>query len=239
MTDEDAPKLATQMEENRDLSARAVELRAAAGQDRLRALALGILGGIPAIGNVLSNVIAVEIPAARERRLGELLLRLAAHIQALDDAAREAASTPPPDYAAIFEEVLEDAIHTSEAEKREAYAAILVNAMVQRGDEEERLLFVDLLRGCRPIHVRMLGVLSEDPGNRQHRLESWHALREVLPEYSVELIRLAWMNLYDWGLLNLPVTDLDGITRLAITLFATDRRTPLGRRFVLFITRRS
>jgi len=241
MGDDAVDHLAAEMESGRALTERAMEVRAIAGQDRLRAMALGILGGIPAIGGVLTNVIAVEIPAAREQRLGELLYRLAAHIEALDNAAKAAAETPPPDYPAILEAVLEDAIRTSEAEKREAYAAILVNALVQGGDEEERLLFVDLLRGCRPIHVRMVGVLSEDPGieGARCRLEPWSTLHERLPEYSDELIRLAWANLYDWGLLNTPATYLGGTTPQVMNVFAADRRTPVGIRFVRFISRRS
>lgn len=241
MADLDSPQLSAEVEEAPSLTARAVELRTTAGQDRLRAGTLGILASIPILGGVLSEVVGTEIPATRERRIEDLLSRLAQHVDALDAAERAMADAPPPDYPAIVETVLEAVVRTSEEVKREAYAAILINALVQGGDEEERLLFLDLLQGSRPIHMRMLGVLSEDPGidGATQRFRPWRLLRILLPEYSDELIRLAWSNLYDWGLLNTAGTDLDGTNRQAINLLAVDRRTPLGVRFVRFIARRS
>lgn len=190
------------LEQSRSHSDRVLAIGQTQGVDRLRGYALGVVGSFPVIGDVLQAAIDVHIPAARERRLDDFLSRLAIAVDELE-ATRQEVQQVPQDYADIVEIVLEDVIRTSEEEKRQAYAYVLVNALEPANDEEKRLMFLDLLRRSRTVHIRILAVLM-DPATerRSHLLQT---VMERLPGYETETVRVAWADLLSWGLIAVRV----------------------------------
>jgi hypothetical protein len=232
------------LERSKQHSDRAREVREAATVDRMRRHALGVLASIPVVGSAISAAIDAHIPAARERRLDDFLAKLAEAVDALEVAGQD--PEPPDDFADIVEAVLEDVVRTAEEEKRRAYAAVLVNALLTTGDDEERLALLDLLRRVRTIHIRILGVLSDPRTTFSDHLLA--TLRRSLPDYSAEMIRLAWLDLSSWGLVRV------GTDRLQDSLLLTPRqetslgtgmepssshlslRTAIAKQFVAFIT---
>jgi hypothetical protein len=222
------------------LAEREANLGRMAGQDRLRALALGVVSELPLIGGPLAHTLENEIPSNRERRTQAFLERLAGVV----DAHEERLATlerPSEGFADVFEAVLLNVPDTPEPEKLQAYAAIVVNS-IHAGDglAEERLMFVDLVERSRAIHLRMLSAMAwtqgvvEGPAGWEAPTSRLVVLKTAVTGYDEEILVLAWNDLVGWGLLSGAALNATVGAPAARNLRSVI--TPLGLRFLDFIT---
>jgi hypothetical protein len=182
------------MAEDRDLRA----LTSRTARDNLQVKLTATLSAIPMVGGPLSVLVTEYIPLSRAERLHDFVGKLAADIEALG-ARVDADFIRTDSFAELFETALADALRSSEDEKRAAYAAILANALTDaRPDDEESLLFTDLLRQCRSLHIRTLSNLRNAPEVRDEDHYGFSmgsvftTMKEVFPPFDEQLFRLAW-----------------------------------------------
>jgi hypothetical protein len=220
----------------RSLVEQAADLRPTPGQDRMRAVALGIVATFPGIGDVLSNVLANEVGAARERRLHDLLDKMAADIDRLradlDDHLADDTFTE------TVETAIEEAMRASEEAKRAAYAAIVVNSLTPaRPSEEERLFFLDVVGRSRTLHLNLLQVLLSvtEVAEGFYMGSAKSVLLPRLPGVDPDLVGLAWNDLSRWGFLNPDWGGIGAMGTQQVSIL-NNYVTPLGRRFSGFVT---
>ena len=214
----------------------AADLHNMPGQDRLRAVALGVAASFPVIGGVLSEVLGNEVGAARDRRLLDVLDKMAAAIEKL--SAVLDAHLADDTFTETVEIAMEEAVRASEEAKRAAYAAIIVNSLTPgRPNEEERLFFLDVVVRSRTLHLHLLqvvlGVTEVPEGFYMGSAKS--VLLPRLPGVDANLVGLAWNDLSRWGFLN-PDWGGVGATGTNQVSILNNYVTPLGRRFVGFVT---
>jgi hypothetical protein len=222
--------------DQRPLQEQAAALRQMPGQDRLRALGLGIVASFPVVGGVLASALATEVPAARERRLLDLLERMAADVERLQGVLDEHLADEA--FTETVETALEEAVRASEAEKRAAYSAIIVNSLTEaRPSEEERLFFVDVVGRSRTLHLRLLSVLlsvTEVPKGF-YMGSPKTVLLPRLPGFDADLVGLAWNDLSRWGFVR-PDWSGISVTGTEQVAILSNYVTPLGRRCAAFVT---
>jgi ribosomal protein S13 len=220
----------------RSLVEQAADLRQMPGQDRMRAVALGIVATFPGIGDVLANVLANEVGAARERRLHDLLNKMATDIDRLradlDDHLADDTFTE------TVETAIEEAMRASEEAKRAAYAAIVVNSLSPaRPSEEERLFFLDVVGRSRTLHLNLLQVLLSvtEVAEGFYAGSARSVLLPLLPGMDTDLVGLAWNDLSRWGFLNPDWGGVGAMGTQQVSILS-NYVTPLGRRFAGFVT---
>src|SRR5258706_2864969 len=227
------PADALQATEPSSLAAEAIGLRGTPGQDWLRTATLAWLQAIPLIGGTLAELVSAGVPAARERRLQDLVERIAADVDAIWDAVD--VDLADETFAETLETAIEQAMRASEDEKREAFAAIIVNSLTEaRPNEEERLFFQDVMARSRTLHVRVLKILAastEFPRSFSAGAPDF-LLLPGLPEYDRRLVELAWAELSQWRLANASWGVGANKTGPPQGEYITD----LGRRFLRFVT---
>jgi hypothetical protein len=220
----------------RSLVEQAADLRNMPGQDRLRAVALGIVATFPGIGNVLAEVLGNVVGAARERRLLDLLDKMAADVQRLRDDLD--AHLADDTFTETVETALEEAVRASEDAKRAAYAAIVVNSLTPaRPSEEERLFFLDVVGRSRTLHLNLLQVLLSvsEVADGFYMGSAKSVLLPRLPGVDADLVGLAWNDLSRWGFVNPDWGGIGAMGTQQVSIL-NNYVTPLGRRFVGFVT---
>ena len=136
------------------------------------------------------------------------------------------------------ETALEEAVRASEEAKRAAYGAIIVNSLTPaRPSEEERLLFLDVLGRSRTLHLNALQVALSitEVAEGFYMGSAKSVLVPRLPGVDADLIGLAWNDLARWGFVNPDWGGL-GATGTQQVSILSNYVTPLGRRFVGFVT---
>ena len=207
--------------------------------DAVRAVGLGVFAMVPIVGPMLAATAAEVVTSRREERMRDVASKLAEAVDVLGIKVDSLEGRVPDDYVDIFETVIENAVRTGEEEKRAAYAAILANALREtEATDEERMLFVDLLDRCRPLHIRLLGLLADPEPTQGAEISMMGGsllpiVKARLPEYSDDMIRLAWGDLSGWGLVN---TDASSLGAMMSRPSLAGRLTDVGRSFVAFIT---
>jgi hypothetical protein len=219
------------------LVAQAAELRRMPGQDRLRAVALGVVSAFPVIGPVLAEVLGNEVQAARERRLEDLLERIAEDIEEMrqDLDAHLADDT----FTETVEAAVEAAMRSSEARRRSAYAALIVNSLTpSRPSEEERLFFLDMVGRSRTLHLRVLMVANQTTVAPEgfYAGSPISVLMPRLPGVDRDLVRLAWNDLWAWGMVNSDWSAMNATMTREGAGNVSARLTDVGRRFLRFVT---
>ncbi len=197
------------------------------GQDRLRTAGLMVVSLLPG-GAQLVTFLGESIRTAHARRIEETIQIMAGELRRLSD--RVDIHLRDETWAETFIDVVEESQRASERSRREAFAAILAHSLTpDRPSDQERLLFLDLVRRARTIHLQLIRLLLHPPPASGSSLLP--LVTAALPDYPEDVIRLAWGDIGGWGLTN--TSSLSGIMSRADL---SGRLTGLGDRFAAFVT---
>jgi hypothetical protein len=148
------------------------------------------------------------------------------------------------EFAHIFERSFKGAAEHYQQEKLDAFRAILVNSAV-RSDvaQEEKEHFLVLANNLSVLQLRILTFMAEphrylaDTGIDERRITGGFAdmFRTVLPGMDSDLVKAAFGDLYQNGLIGTDKTIFGTMTSAQGLQLLGDRLTTLGHRFMRFV----
>ena len=126
--------------------------------DKLTALSKGLIGTIPYVGSLLSEIIGSIIPNQRVDRITEFLKILDKKLESLGediDTLKEKMTNE--DYVNLFEEGVWQSARSSSVDRKGYIASILVNGLQDENlDEIQKSIFLNILSQLNDIEIIIL-----------------------------------------------------------------------------------
>ncbi|MFT7043641.1 MAG: hypothetical protein ACJAW7_002403 [Candidatus Azotimanducaceae bacterium] len=202
------------------------------------------LASAPFAGGIAS-LMSDYIPNRRHERLEEFAGSLGEELQKLQDNVREDV-IHTDEFAHLFEGCFRGAAENYQAEKVAAFRNILPNAATSPpGNAIEREYFLTLVGTLSSLHIRTLHFMARPQSYLRAYDISADRIRGgfssffpvAIPGVSLELIKTAFGELYQFGFINTD-KSMFGITTSGQGLqLLIGRVTPLGMKFIEFCTR--
>ena len=201
------------------------------------------LSTIPFTGG-LSSLISDYIPSQRLIRLEEFTKNIANDLLKQKDEINES-YIKTDEFAFIFEKCFKGAVENYQKEKIIAFKAILINSLIDFDiTQTEKEYYLNLVENLSTLHIKILSFMAFP-----HEYLKINKLPEscisgkfsnffqrVIPNVSLETIKIAFKDLHDYGFLNTDSGIFSTITASQGWDLLGDRVTKNGRKFIDFIT---
>lgn len=193
----------------------------------------------------IASLLTDYIPSGKQRRLEHFAEQLATDLVVLKDRVDENRILTD-EFAFLFEKCFRGVAENYQEEKLEAFRAILVNAAVGVNlSEEEKEYFLGLVNALSVLHIRMLRFMAEPLSYLQangigpDRIGGGFSefFPIVLPGVSLEVIKSAFGDLYQYGLISTDKSIFTTMTSGQGLNLLGNRISELGGRFIGFCTR--
>jgi hypothetical protein len=192
----------------------------------------------------IASLMTDYIPSRKQKRLEEFTQRLAADLARLQDRINEE-TILTDEFAFLFEQSFRGAAENYQAEKLEAFRGILVNAAIGSNlasDEQE--YFLGLVSTLSVLHIRILSFMAAPQRYLEARGIPTSQIRGgfsqffpvAIPGVQVEVIKSAFGDLYQAGLINTDKTIFATVTSSHGLDLLGDRVSTLGKRYISFCT---
>lgn len=201
------------------------------------------LATAPCTGGIAS-LISDYIPSQRQLRLEEFANNVA---QDLDKFKREVNEEfiLTDEFAFIFEKCFKGALENYQLEKINAFKAILVNSLTNNDlKQNEKEYYLNLVQNLSILHIQILTFMATP-----NEFLKYNNIEEskitggfeiffpvVIPDVSLNIIKLAFQDLYNYGFLNTNSGIFATMTASKGWNLLGDRVTDTGRKFIKFIT---
>lgn len=193
----------------------------------------------------IASLMTDYIPSSKQRRLEEFAERLAEDLNELKDRVDEN-KILTDEFAFLFEKCFRGVAENYQAEKLEAFKAILVNAALGINlSEEEKEYYLNLVNSLSVLHIRILRFMVDPRSYLEHnqipvdkiRGGFSHFFPIAIPGIELEIIKSAFSDLYQYGLISADKIIFATTTAGQGLDLLGDRVTSLGRRYVEFCTK--
>lgn len=201
------------------------------------------LATAPFCGGVAS-LISDYIPSMKQRRMEEFVDQITSDLRALKDRVDES-ELLTDEFAYIFEQCFRGIAKNYQAEKISAFRGILVNAAVgESTPNDEKEYFLGLVDTLSALHLRILAFMTDPLKYLESRNIPVHSIRGgfstlfpvAFPGVDLQVIRSAFGELYQAGLVNTDKTMFNTTTSAQGLDLLANRVTDVGHRFVHFCT---
>lgn len=139
--------------------------------DTAHALGTGVIGSVPAIGNLLAEVFKMVVAPPLESRKKEWMETAGAALSELHQKHKCVISDlqQNPEFIDTIVQASQAAFRTSHVEKLEALRnAVMNSALPELPSEVLRKQFIELVDRFTPLHLRILKFLENPPKYRKH-----------------------------------------------------------------------
>jgi hypothetical protein len=185
------------------------------------------VGALAVPATSLLALVLGKIPRSRQRRVEAMAVAASDALEAVSDRL-DRDYVLAEEFQGLVEEVMERADRKREQDKREAYAAILVNAALPgRPDEETLQRMVDTLEDLRVRHLRLLAVIM-----RTHDPTSSFKQEFLSAVSNWDTAVLDWGDLERAGVVSVMPSDVNGADAAGVF---RSRVTSFGRLFHQFV----
>jgi hypothetical protein len=193
----------------------------------------------------IASLINDYIPSSKIKRLEIFSEQLASDMSKLQNRVDQDRILSD-EFAYIFEKCFKGVADNYQSEKLESFRGILLNTAVGTIlSEDEKEFFLNLVSTLSVIHIRILNFMA----NPATYLEANHIPANIIqggfsdffpvaiPSADLDLIKSAFGDLYQYGLINTDKTIFTTMTSAQGLRLLGNRVSQLGTRFVAFITR--
>lgn len=209
-----------------------------------------IINGIKAIlasfpgGSSIASLMADYIPSQREKRIIEFTESIAKDLSELQDDLDEN-YLKSDEYAFIFEKCFKGAVENYQKEKIIAFKAILVNSLIEfEITQTEKEFYLNLVDNLSLLHIQILSFLAFPQkylklnGLDESIISGGFSsfFPKVIPNADVEIIKLAFKDLYSYGFINTDSSIFNTMTASKGWDLLGDRVSKNGRSFIKFIS---
>ncbi|MGD0019958.1 MAG: hypothetical protein ABSD62_11945 [Candidatus Limnocylindrales bacterium] len=201
--------------------------------------AVGTLGAVPLVGGVLAGIAGSFIPNAKLDRATRFVNDLAERLRAAEGQIDEE-FVRRDEFAATVEDVLDRVTRRkNDAKIRYFAAALAASATHTRPSSRERDRFVDLLDDLRPSHLSVLAGIARGtpPPAARYPFTVGTAASDAIAAATAgsESDDVA-QDMHDLEVRGLLRSKGDGITSLHVASDIRALMTPLGLRFIEFVS---
>lgn len=202
-----------------------------------------ILSTVPFTGGIAS-LISDYIPSQRELRLEEFVESVANDMATFKEDVNEK-YIQTDEFAFIFEKCFKGAVENYQKEKIIAFKAILINSLINfETTQTEKEYYLNLVDNLSLLHIQVLTFMASP-----HEYLDFNGLEEsvvsgdfsdffprVIPNANIEIIKLSFKDLYNYGFLNTDSGIFNSMTSSSGWDLLSDRVTKNGRKFIEFIS---
>jgi hypothetical protein len=192
----------------------------------------------------IASLMTDYIPSRKQKRLEEFAQQVAADLERLQDRI-DKDTILTDEFAFLFEQTFRGVAENYQAEKFEAFRGILINAAIGTNlasDEQE--YFLSLVNNLSVLHIRILSFMAGPQRYLDARRIPGDHIRGgfsqffpiVIPGVHVEVIKNAFGDLYQAGLITTDKTIFATMTSSHGLDLLGDRVSELGKRFISFCT---
>lgn len=201
------------------------------------------LSTVPFTGG-LASLISDYIPSQRQIRLEEFAENIANDLLTLKDEINES-YIKTDEFAFIFEKCFKGAVENYQKEKIIAFKAILINSMIEFNiTQTEKEYYLNLVENLSTLHIQVLSFMAfpreflKINGLPDSCINGGFSefFPNVIPNVSLETIKIAFKDLYDYGFLTTNNTIFSTMTSSQGWSLLGDRVSKNGRKFIDFIT---
>ncbi|HAH25511.1 MAG TPA: hypothetical protein DCL77_17435 [Prolixibacteraceae bacterium] len=201
------------------------------------------LSTVPFTGG-LASLISDYIPTQRQIRLEEFAENIANDLLTLKDEINES-YIKTDEFAFIFEKCFKGAVENYQKEKIIAFKAILINSLRDFDiTQTEKEYYLNLVENLSTLHIQVLSFMAfpreflKINGLPESCINGGfnEFFSIVIPNVSLETMKIAFKDLYDYGFLNTNNTIFSTMTASQGWSLLGDRVTKNGRKFIDFIT---
>lgn len=192
----------------------------------------------------IASLMTDYIPSTKQKRLEHFAETLAKDLDSLKEKVVED-KILTDEFAFLFEKCFRGVAENYQAEKLEAFRAVLLNAAVGANiGEEEREYFLNLVGTLSVLHIRILRFMARPVEYLEAHNISQQYIRGgfdqffpvAIPGVNPEVIKSAFGDLYQYGLINTDKGIFTTMTSGQGLQLLGDRVSDLGKRFVAFCT---
>lgn len=192
----------------------------------------------------IASLMSDYIPSSRSKRLEEFAKQIAEDFERLQHKINEDL-IKTDEFAFIFERCFRGASENYQKEKLEAFRAILINsAMDINATEQEKEYFLNLVNSLTVLHIRILRFLSNPidylnvNGIPQENIQGGFSqfFPVAIPRVSLEVIKSAFNDLYQYGLINTDKSIFSTMTMSQGLQFLGNYSVEMGKKFIEFCT---
>lgn len=202
-----------------------------------------ILATVPFTGGIAS-LISDYIPSQRELRLQEFTENIASDLTALKNKINED-YIQTDEYAFIFEKCFKGAVENYQKEKIIAFKAILINSLIDfETTQTEKEYYLNLVGNLSLLHIQVLTFMASPKEYLEFNDLEDSVISgsfstffpKVIPNVNIEIIKLAFKDLYNYGFINTDSSIFNTMTSSSGWSLLADRVSKNGRNFIEFIT---
>jgi hypothetical protein len=192
----------------------------------------------------IASLMTDYIPSRKQKRLEEFTEQLAANLERLQNRINED-TILTDEFAFLFEQSFRGAAENYQAEKLEAFRGILINAAIGTSlSSDEQEYFLGLVNTLSALHIRIVSFMAAPQrylaarGIPADRIQGGFSqfFPVALPGIQLEVIKSAFGDLYQAGLINTDKTIFASMTSSQGLSLLGDRVSELGKRFISFCT---
>lgn len=211
--------------------------------DHVLNLMKAAMASAPFCGGIAS-LMTDYIPSARWKRLEDFAVDVASDLERLQERV-DAEFIRTDEFAFVFEQCFRGAAESYQQEKLTALRGVLVNSSIVKDIPQlEKEYYLNVLGRLTPLHMRILSFLANPTAYLlANGIESSavhgslaQVFQTVLPGTGVDVVKCAFQDLYDQGLLNTESSIFSVMTASQGLDLVGNRLTDVGREFVSFST---
>jgi len=195
----------------------------------------------------IASLMSDYIPSGKFQRLEEFAKQIAKDLGELSNRIDEKI-TQTDDFAFIFEQCFRGVAENYQKEKLEAFRAILINsALAIDYSQNEKEFFLSLVNRLTVLHIQILKFATkpceylEENNIPKEKIQGGFSsfFPIAIPGVSLEVIKSAFSELHQYGLLNTQVDIFHTTTAAQGLQLLGDRSTELAKKFIDFCTLKS
>lgn len=215
-------------------------------EDHFNNVLKAAIGAIPIVGSPISSLMNDYIPSKKQKRILEFIESLTKEFGELKNISAHMINTDyilSDEFAFILETVIKRVSENYQKDKLSAYKAILLNSLCNTDvKESEKEYFLNLVNNLTTLHLRILSFLYSPNLNARNMDEKSlvggfsQMFEYVFKDIDLEIIKNAFQELYDMGLVNTKKDAFYTMTSSSGLHLLGDRTSNFGKRFIKFIT---
>lgn len=204
------------------------------------------LAGIPIFGGIFTSLISDYMPKSKIERLLKFTKQFAEDLDRFKDEI-DKTYIKTDEFSYIFEKTFKAVMENYQEVKLAGFRALLVNSLRDKtAKQEEKEFFLNILDNLTAFHFRFLSVFRDPAGwNAAHGNQVRGAstlislnqiLRQCFPDLDQDTIKTVIDDLYNKGLSSISSDRLMGMQTGGGIEKLNHALTPIGRKFIEFVT---